>query len=678
MKGIVMNFKTFKTAVAKQFQSIQGHNLFCTAVSKDEMWQTYLASFPEGTNPIFRERTEHDCSCCRGFIGAVGNVVALVDGKMESIWDCKVPGEPGYQAVADAMAALVKSRPVECEFLNFMPVAGVDKNFEQITEGVRTWDHFFVHIPRKFVKAGAEIGPLLSESRSTHDVFLRSLNEITTEAIDIVLELIGQQSLYRGEEQKFAVDLFRSLKKKFAALTTETEKDLFVWANISTPASVTKMRNTAIGTLLTDLSEGMEIEGAVRSFESKVAPANYRRPTALITKSMVEQAKKKLEELGLTSALERRHATLADISVNDLLFVDRQVKSAVNSDIFDELAAEPQTRGQKSFNKVQEVPIGKFLEDVLPHINSMEVLFENRQAGNLVSLVAPMDPTAANLFKWGNKFSWSYNGEMADSIKERVKRAGGVVEGDLCCRLAWFNTDDLDLHMVEPGGYEIYYSNRGRISPLGGRLDVDMNVQAETREPVENIFYQSKDRMKEGVYSLRVHSYTKRETVDVGFEVEVDIMGTAYRFAYPQAVPHKKTIHVADIKYSRKDGFEIVKSLPSSQVAREVWGLGTGGFHRVSAMLLSPNYWDGNQVGNRHWFLILDGCTNDGPARGFYNEFLKEELNVHRKVFEVISSKLRLSEARGQMSGLGFSSTKRDSLICRVKGSFTRTIKITF
>lgn len=673
-----MDFKVFKTAVAKQFQGLQEHSLFRAAVSKDEMWQTYLSSFPEGSNPIFRERTEHDCSCCRSFIGAIGNVVALVDGKMRSIWDCQVPGEPGYQVVADAMAGLVASRQVECEFLSFMPVAGVDKNFEQMVEKVRTWEHFFVHIPRKFVKAKAGIGPTLAESRGTHDVFLRSLSEITVEAIGIVLELIGQQSLYRGEEQKFAVDSFRLLKKEFADLATEAEKDLFVWAHLSAPASVTKIRSTAIGTLLTDLSEGMDIEGAVRSFESKVAPANYRRPTALITKSMVEQAKKRLEELGLTSALERRYATLSDISVNDLLFVDRQVKSAINSDIFDELAAESQTRGQKGFDKVQEVPIEKFLADVLPNIDSMEVLLENRQAGNLVSLVAPVDPTAANLFKWGNRFSWSYSGEMADSIKERVKRAGGAVEGDLCCRLAWFNTDDLDLHMVEPGGYEIFYGNRDRSSPWGGSLDVDMNVRAETREPVENIFYQSKARMKEGVYSLRVHSYTKRETIDVGFEVEVDIMGTVYRFAYPQAVPHDKTIVVADIKYSRKDGFEIVKSLPRSSVAREVWGLGTGGFRRVAALLLSPNYWDGNQVGNRHWFFILDGCTNDGPARGFYNEFLKEELNAHRKVFEVIGSKLRLPEARDQMSGLGFSSTKRDSLICRVKGSFTRTIKIIF
>ena len=79
----------------------------------------------------------------------------------------------------------------------------------------------------------------------------------------------------------------------------------------------------------------------------------------------------------------------------------------------------------------------------------------------------PVDPMAKTMFKWPNNFSWSYAGELADSIKERVKRAGGAVDGDLRCSLSWFNYDDLDLHLIEPGasrttinGEEICFSNR--------------------------------------------------------------------------------------------------------------------------------------------------------------------------------------------------------------------------
>ena len=95
-------------------------------------------------------------------------------------------------------------------------------------------------------------------------------------------------------------------------------------------------------------------------------------------------------------------------------------------------------------------------------------------------------------------------------------------------------------------------------------------------------------------------------------------------------------------------------------------------------MMMSPNFWDGHGVGNKHYFFMLDGCLNDGKARGFFNEFLKPDLDAHRKVIEMVGNKMTAVESDRQLSGLGFSSTQRSSLLCRVKGSFTRTINILF
>ena len=668
-------FNDFKVAVQKQFDLMKQHELFRAEVSKDLLWETYLSNFPEGTNPIYKERTEHDCTCCRSFIRAVGDVVAIIDGKVVSIWDAQPGGF--YQVVADALSNLVKSSEISNIFLHPESVAGVDKNFQQADSGeMLTWEHFYIKVPTDRVVKGLDIGSRLSESRSTKDVFLRSLKEISMDSIDTVLELIAQNSLYRGEEHKFAVESFLKLKKEFSKLPS-SQHDIFCWSKLkSVPQSVSKIRGTVIGTLLVDLSEGKDLEPSVGSFEAKVAPSNYKRPTALITKGMIEKAQRTIEELGLTSALQRRYAVTEDITVNNILFANRESKQRMN--VFEELAsAVPEN--MKSFDRVEEIGITEFISNVLPKVESLEILLENKHAGNMVSLIAPIEADAKGMFKWPNNFSWSYTGDVADSIKERVKKAGGKVDGALCCRLAWNNTDDLDFHMVEPNGQRIYYSNRRKLSPNGGRLDLDANGADGMRtDPAENIYYADKRRMREGGYTLQVNQYQSRNSSDVGFEVEIEFGGTTHNFVYPKAMRSGEYVEVAQIKYSHKDGFEIIKSLPSSQTSKVVWGLPTQTFHKVNVLMHSPNHWDGHGVGNKHFFFMLDQCVNEGKARGFYNEFLNEELNAHRKVFEVVGSKMKVEESENQLSGIGFSSTQRSSVLCRVKGSFTRTLKINF
>lgn len=654
-----MNFNIVKIAVARQFEHMQKFPLFRVELDKDKLWHTYLNSFPIGTNPILKIRTEHDCSCCKQFVRAIGDVVAIIDDQIVSIWDVIAPA---YQPVMLAMARLVKSSTIVDVFLHPDKTAGTDKNFQQMVGDIQSWSHFFVNIQSKFVANKDSIPTKLSELRSTKDVFVRSLKEITDESVDAVLDLIAQNSLYRGEEHAGLVTSFKRAKKEYSELSTNG-KILYSWTGTG---ALAKIRNTVIGTLLQDLSEGKDLNQAVAAYESKVAPMNYKRPTALITKAMIDNAKVTLEELGLISALERRYATLKDITINNLIFADRSTKKALN--VLDDLVPTA-----KAFGKTEEVSIDKFLNDIVPRAESIEVLVENRLSTNLVSLIAPVDPTAKELFKWGNKFSWSYTGNVADSIKERVKKAGGNINADLCCRLAWYNYDDLDLHLITPKNEHINFASRKH---GGGELDVDMNAGCPTsREAVENIFYQDRNTLHEGIYTLYVRQYFRRETIDIGFDVEIDYLGEIHRFTYDKAVTGE--VIVAKFNYSRKNGFVILESLPSSQLVKNLWNMTTQSFHKVSALMLSPNHWDEKAIGNKHYFFMLDGCKNDGSARGFFNEFLTPELDKHGRVFEVIGSKLK-AEGPEQLSGLGFSSTQRNTLICRVKGSFSRIVKIQF
>lgn len=682
------DFILFKKAVAKQFASMQDQQLFRTSIEKDAMWNTYIGAFPEGSNPMFRERTEHDCTACKQFIRSIGDVVAIVNGKLVSIWDIEV-GLPAYQTVADALAKAVKAKPIEDFYLHDSKTVGVDKNFEaRATGSALTWQHFHVTLPQKYVMAGYKIASQLGSQRTLREVFHRGLEQIDQDTLNTVLELIDQNSVYRGAEKRNLVASFLQLKKAYDKLTTKKAKEFYTWQNVTTVnPGVAGIRSDVIGTLLLDIAvEGIDIEAAVIKFGKKMDPTNYRRPTTIVTKSMIENAQKEIEGLGLVSALDRRFASLEDLTVNNILFADRGAKKKLGGNVFTDLAADAGGKAPKSMDKVEEITIDKFIADVLPRADSIEVMFDSRHEGNLFSLVAPADPTAGKLFKWNNGFSWDYNGHVADSIKERVKQAGGNVTGDLCCRLAWEYRDDLDLHMVEPGGYHLYYGSRNVRSANGGMLDVDANGGSGMMEhPVENIFYQNRSTMREGEYHLYVHNYSRREPAKAGFTVEIDYLGDVTTFEFPRVVPNGAAVTVAKFRYSKSKGIQYIESLngkagAGEKPSKQVWGIGTNRFHKAKLMLLSPNHWDDQRgLGNKHFFFVLDGCKNESDARGFYNEFLSPELDKHRKVFEVVGGKMKATEgADNQLSGLGFSSTNHDQLVVKVTGSFTRMLKITF
>ena len=683
-----MNFSDMQRGVALQFSKMKDFPLFRVNVPGDELWQLYLDSFPAGTNPMYRERTEHDCSCCRHFIRTMGNVVALTDKGLESIWDVELPERAvaGYGVVAKALADRVKAGAICDEFLHYENTVGHSKTFEDVMGQVKTWEHFHVTLPRSVVHSKLNIPSLLGRTRGQAELFQRALDTISLQSIDTVLELIAQNSIYRGQEFKPLLEAFRLRLASYQSASTENRRH-YAWHAAThkyrDPAVLT-IRNSAIGTLLVDLSEDMALEDAVKSFEAKVAPANYKRPKALATKAMIDAAKKDLDKAGLMPALQRRYATLEDITINNVLFADRSVRAAFNGDVFDQLVAETPVKPE-SFSKVEEIPVSHFIAEVLPKATGLSVLVENQHIGNFVSLIAPTDPTAPRLFKWDNGFSWSYKGDVADSIKERVKKAGGNIEADLCCRLAWNNADDLDLHMLEPKGTHIYYENRRRLSSHGGMLDVDMNGCDEVNnvDPVENIFYRSVSSLRPGKYSLKVHCYSKRNNDPdrQGFEVEIDLLGESTLLSYPAKVKSQDMITVADIVVTKEREISIVPSSDMQQTgqSQQTWGIKTNTFVPVKAVMLSPNYWDEQKgVGNSHWFFMLQGCANEDVARGFYNEFLNNDLLAHRKVLELIGSKVTTAPSEQQLSGIGFSSTQRASLLCRVTGAFTRVVRIIF
>jgi hypothetical protein len=175
------------------------------------------------------------------------------------------------------------------------------------------------------------------------------------------------------------------------------------------------------------------LEEAVRKYEAVTAPSNYKRSKPIFTKKMLEDAQKTITELGYLDSLERRYANADDITVNNILFSNRDTAKRIEgaSSLFDELSKETK-KSPKKFDRVETITIDKFIEDVLPTATDIEAYVENKHKSNFVSLIAPVNKNSKTMFKWNNNFSWAYSGNVTDSIvKQNVKNAGGNVDGVL-------------------------------------------------------------------------------------------------------------------------------------------------------------------------------------------------------------------------------------------------------
>ena len=497
--------------------------LFQVSIDRDKIWDIYLQSFEES------KRQMNNCRYCRAFLRSSAGIVAIKDGKRISLWDFE-PDDPEYNAAIAALRKYVNDLPITDVFLSDSRSCGTDKNFD--VEADHYWHHWYLAYPSKVVTSKTSLGAKLNDFRTGKELLERGCKEITLDAAETVLELIQQGSLYRGTEFKPQVKKFVAIKKKADGIKNRKEKQNFFWVtSVSESPAVARIKNSAIGTLLENLSADMELDAAVKAFERVVAPANYKRPTALVTPKMVDAAKKRLEELNLVGALERRVLSDTDLTVNNSLFTYRRRGVSV-LDVFEE-AKTTSVINPKSLSKVEEVSAEDFVEKILPTAKCVRLLLENRHFGNFATLTGPKNPEDGNLFKWDNSFAWTYTGSVADSIKDRVKAAGGKVDGVLRISLSWLNTDDLDLHLYEPNGYRIYYGNKRTLSPSGGMLDVDCNISGESTEPVENIFWTNKPK-NFGEYRVVVNNFNCRNprANSGGFDVEIEYEGEVTTYSH--------------------------------------------------------------------------------------------------------------------------------------------------
>lgn len=683
--------------------------LYRVELSGREVWKLYLASFKN--DPVFRdpESTTHNCNHCNNFVRRYGNVVAINDNfELISMFDVSDAGD--YQDSMDAMKEAITSSKIANVFfetyeeLNSLPYEkvkksqetfrlGIDENHKQYSETeanmygvveagqIVKFTHVHLNLPKAFVDmSGDSVETIQARYKSAKDVFLRGMEEIPLGTLQLVKDLISQGSLLNGETHAYKIEQILPFKVVFDKDLLRKQKDNWAWVT-SSGLPFAKFKNELIGTLCTELAEGEDLNRACLSWNKRVDPANYMKAVAPITENQKKEAQKFVEENGYVESFDRRHANLDDIKVEEIKHINSGDGEIKEVSLFDKVKPNKSNHKRNKFDSVEEVSIDKFMTEILPSVSTIEAFVGNKHEGNFVNITTINQDDCKPIFKWDNPFSWTYKGNLAgkSQIKEAVKSQGGRVDGVLRFSIMWAegNADnsDLDAHVVEPGGNRIYYSSaRSKVS--GGNLDIDIQTpQTHGKDVVENITFPDLSRMQDGVYEIMVHQYANRGSK--GFKAEIEFDGQLFSYEFNEGIGNKNYVQVAQVTLKNGE-FSIKHILPSTSSSKEIYGLETEQFHKVNLVCLSPNHWGENNVGNKHYFFMLDGCKADVSLRSFHSENLIPELAAHRKVLEVLGAVNMLETTESQLAGIGFNATVRDEVILKLGGNFSRMIKVKF
>jgi hypothetical protein len=123
-------------------------------------------------------------------------------------------------------------------------------------------------------------------------------------------------------------------------------------------------------------------------------------------------------------------------------------------------------------------------------------------------------------------FDWMFGVGTGGSVGPYTTSPVTVVPvgtGDVQVSLSWNSSADVDLHVIDPGGEEVYYGNR--LAASGGELDLDSNAACGSDGPRnENITWPVRGAPA-GAYDVLVDYWSSCDEPVTDFTVTINVAG---------------------------------------------------------------------------------------------------------------------------------------------------------
>jgi hypothetical protein len=366
------------------------------------LWETFLQT----VNP--RVRQWHNCSECRHFIQRYGGLVRVLDdGRLESIfWTDSPPAPAEIRDAVELLCAVVESAEITGVFYPKVTEWGSHRTGD--------WRHMAIHCAADFVGDKVKTAhQRMAEKLEDHKTVLVALDEFPREFVQLAVDALNADTLYRGEKSLGGAQFLLDLHNIRQTVKGARNRSNLLWRAIArAPAGFCHPRSSMVGTLLEDLQAGLPWPDAAKKFAAKMHPLLYQRPQAPPKEGTIDQAEKLVEQMGLEPALHRRYARLEEVQT-----LWRDVPGAppgqgsTETGVFDHLRESPRRGYRGSLGEIppRTMTWVKFAAEVLPNAAELDLNVPIR--GNFCAYLTATNPEAPPVLQWDrperrNPVSW--------------------------------------------------------------------------------------------------------------------------------------------------------------------------------------------------------------------------------------------------------------------------------
>lgn len=384
------------------------------------------------------ERQGHyNCQACRHFFRRFGGLVTITEtgALLPVMWSRSsdtFEWPPFFRKAVLALHDTVTNATVTGVYLVTKNEWGISyTEDDKAPEGRWTHLHVKAHTYEPFKET-----PVLTAHQATankvmqHKTVAYAIRSYGSEIVNQAVRYLRHDDGFARREKVLPqAEWFKGvhLLSVFKTDRNKTFKHL-LWRQIATaPEGLTHIKSNMLGFLLDNIKVGTARDLLVHRFNAKMDGLEYQRPKAAPTNEAIEQAEKAFTKLGYGPSLERRFATLADVSPIWTPPSEADRKAMTPSPVpapglFGHLRTEARNATTPTTIPPKAITFRKLREEVLGKLPIVEIaMFVGRSLANFGGFVTAVHKDAPPIIQWDNP-------ERRNPISTYVYHGGSMSE----------------------------------------------------------------------------------------------------------------------------------------------------------------------------------------------------------------------------------------------------------